>query len=177
MLELGDFVMTHLAYALYLTISIGMTIWVARALSSNGEVFLLRSFGQDTELATSTNRLLVIGFYLVNLGFISYRLGNWEVETVYLVPEVGSRVGISLLVLGLMHFLNMILIARFGRSVKARARDQAGVGQPGFAQPGYGQPGVAQPGAGQPGVPQPGVAQPGVAQPPHDGRVGPPPLR
>jgi hypothetical protein len=129
MLELGDFVMTHLAYGLYLAISIGMTIWVARALSSNGEVFLVRCFGQDTELAASTNRLLVIGFYLVNLGFISYRMGNWHVDTVSLIPEVGSRVGISMLVLGLMHFFNMVLIARFGRAVKAWARDQAGDGE------------------------------------------------
>lgn len=138
MLELGDFVMTHLAYGLYLALSIGMTMWVARALSTNGEVFLVRCFGRDTELAASTNRLLVIGFYLVNLGFISYRLGNWQVDTVDLIPEVGSRVGISVLVLGLMHFFNMILIARFGRAVKAWAQEpdadacpgqQDGVGQ------------------------------------------------
>jgi len=38
---------------------------------------------------------------------------------------VGSRVGISLLVLGLMHFFNMVMIARFGRAVKAWAQDQA----------------------------------------------------
>ncbi len=125
MLTLGDFVMTHFAYGLYLAISIGMTIWVARALSSNGEVFLVRCFGQDTELAASTNRLLVIGFYLVNLGFISYRLNNWQVGTANLIPEVGSRVGISLLMLGLMHFFNMVLIARFGRAVKSWAHEQA----------------------------------------------------
>src|SRR5690606_591915 len=124
MLELGDFVMTHLAYGLYLVISVGMTIWVARALSSNGDIFLIRCFGQDRELAASTNRLLVIGFYLVNLGFISYRLNDWQVDTVSLIPEVGSRVGISLLVLGFMHFFNMFMIARFGRAVAAWANDQ-----------------------------------------------------
>ncbi|MDX1549403.1 MAG: hypothetical protein R3278_02545 [Lysobacter spongiicola] len=124
MLELGDFVMTHLAYGLYLVISVGMTIWVARALSSNGDVFLIRCFGQDRELAASTNRLLVIGFYLVNLGFISYRLNDWHVDTVSLIPEIGSRVGISLLVLGFMHFFNMLMIARFGRAVAAWANDQ-----------------------------------------------------
>lgn len=117
--------MTHFAYGLYLAISIGMTIWVARALSSNGEVFLVRCFGQDTELAASTNRLLVIGFYLVNLGFISYRLNDWQVDTANLIPQIGSRVGISLLMLGLMHFFNMVLIARLGRAVKAWAHDQA----------------------------------------------------
>lgn len=128
MLLLGDFVMTHFAYGLYLAISIGMTIWVARALSSNGEIFLIRCFGQDQELASSTNRLLVIGFYLINLGFISYRLNDWHVDTVSLIPEVGSRVGISLLVLGAMHFFNMLMIARLGRVVKDWVRDQeAGV--------------------------------------------------
>lgn len=128
MLLLGDFVMTHFAYGLYLAISVGMTIWVARALSSNGEIFLIRCFGQDQELASSTNRLLVIGFYLINLGFISYRLNDWQVDTVSLIPEVGSRVGISLLVLGAMHFFNMLMIARFGRVVKDWVRDQeAGV--------------------------------------------------
>jgi hypothetical protein len=125
MLELGDFVMTHLAYALYLAISVGMTVWVAHALSSNGEVFLIRCFGQDRELAASTNRLLVIGFYLVNLGFISYRLNDWHVDTVTLIPDVGSRVGIALLVLGAMHFFNMAMIARFGRAVKSWAQDHA----------------------------------------------------
>ncbi len=127
MLELGDFLMTHFAYGLYLAISIGMTIWVARALSSNGEIFLIRCFGQDLDLAASTNRLLVIGFYLVNLGFISFRLKGWHVDTVDLIPDVGSRVGISLLVLGFMHFFNMALIARFGRTVKAWAQEQAEV--------------------------------------------------
>lgn len=128
MLLLGDFVMTHFAHGLYLAISVGMTIWVARALSSNGEIFLIRCFGQDQELASSTNRLLVIGFYLINLGFISYRLNDWHVDTVSLIPEVGSRVGISLLVLGAMHFFNMLMIARFGRVVKDWVRDQeAGV--------------------------------------------------
>lgn len=117
MLELGDFVMTHLSYGLYLAISIGVTIWVARALSASGETFLMRCFGQDAELARSTNQLLVIGFYLVNLGFISYRLGDWPVGVVDLIPELGTRVGITLLVLGAMHFFNMLMIARIGRVV------------------------------------------------------------
>lgn len=123
MLEFGDFLWTHVSYAAYLAISIAVTIWVARVLSQSGEIFLIRCFGQDHELAQSTNRLLVIGFYLVNLGFISYRLGGWKVDTVDLIPELGSRIGVSLLVLGLMHFANMLLIARLGRTVNRWVRD------------------------------------------------------
>ena len=109
--------MTHLAYALYLVISIGMTIWVARVLSKSGEVFLVKCFAQDQELAESTNRLLVIGFYLVNIGFICLRLENWPYDRPDVIPVIGARVGVSILMLGFMHFFNMLLIARFGRTI------------------------------------------------------------
>lgn len=117
MITIEDYFMTNLAYGLYLVVSIGMTIWVARSLSQAGEVFLLRCFRQDEDLAASTNRLLVIGFYLVNIGFITLRLGQWPAGPVDLIPTVGSRIGVSVLVLGAMHFFNMWVIARFGRSL------------------------------------------------------------
>jgi hypothetical protein len=117
MLELGDFIIMHISYWLYLAVSIGMTVWVARTLSKNGEVFLVKCFGQDEELAKSTNHLLVIGFYLINIGFICFRLGGWDALAQDLVPYVGSKIGISVLVLGAMHFFNMIMIAKFGRTV------------------------------------------------------------
>jgi hypothetical protein len=117
MLELGDFIIMHISYWLYLVVSIGMTVWVARTLSKNGEVFLTKCFGQDEELAKSTNHLLVIGFYLINIGFICFRLGGWVPAGEDLVANVGSKIGISVLVLGVMHFFNMIMIAKFGRTV------------------------------------------------------------
>jgi hypothetical protein len=118
MLNTDDFVLANIAYALYLGLSIGMTIWVARVLSQSGKVFLVKCFGQDEELAESTNRLLVIGFYLVNIGFICTRLDSgWSVNAGGLIPNVGARVGMSVLVLGGMHFFNMYMIAKFGRTV------------------------------------------------------------
>lgn len=117
MLPLNNPMTYQISYGIYLAVSIGMTIWVARVLSRSGEVFLTRCFGQDIELATSTNRLLVIGFYLVNIGFICVRLGTWPAEQINLIPALGSRIGVSILVLGVMHFVNMLMIARFGKTV------------------------------------------------------------
>jgi hypothetical protein len=118
MLEIGGFIMMHISYWIYLVVSIGMTIWVARILSKNGEVFLIKCFGQDQELAKSTNHLLVIGFYLINVGFICFRLGSWDVlSAMDIMPYVGAKIGVSVLVLGAMHFFNMIMIAKFGRTV------------------------------------------------------------
>lgn len=114
----SDILVLNLSYAAYLAVSVALTVWVARSLSRSGEMFLIRCFGQDQELARSTNRLLVIGFYLVNLGVVCLRLDMWWRPGVNVVVDVVSRVGVTMLVLGLMHFFNMMLIARMGRTVE-----------------------------------------------------------
>jgi hypothetical protein len=111
--------MTEIVYALNLIIAIGITIWVAHTLASNGEVFLIDCFGHNPELARSTNHLLVVGFYLVNLGFITLTLSLGDEPKT--VPEavrfLSAKVGLAVLVLGAMHFFNMGAIAQFGRKV------------------------------------------------------------
>jgi hypothetical protein len=111
--------MIEICYGLYLAISVVTTILVARTLSRNGVVFLKQCFGQNAELAHSTNHLLVVGFYLINLGFIALTLslGQDPVTSADAIRFVSSKVGLAVLVLGGMHFFNMIAIARFGRKV------------------------------------------------------------
>jgi hypothetical protein len=111
--------MIELSYGLYLVISIGMTIWVAHTLSSNGEVFLIQCFGHNEAVARSTNHLLVVGFYLINIGWIllTLRYGAEPQSWAGAIKFVSSKVGLVVLVLGVMHFFNMHAIARFGRKV------------------------------------------------------------
>ncbi len=113
--------MTEIAYALYLGITIAITIWVARTLSHNGEVFLTQCFGHDATLAKSTNHLLVVGFYLVNIGFITLTLAiGAEPKTLAeAIRFLSGKVGLAVIVLGAMHFFNMGAIAHFGRRVNA----------------------------------------------------------
>ena len=61
-------------YLSYLVISIALTVWVARTLSKNGRVFLVNSFASDERLADSVNHLLVVGFYLINMGYVTLAL-------------------------------------------------------------------------------------------------------
>ena len=111
--------MTEIAYALYLAIAIGITVWVARTLSKNGEVFLVQCFGHAAELAKSTNHLLVVGFYLVNIGFITLTLaiGAEPTTMTEAIRFLSGKVGLAVIVLGAMHFFNMGAIAHFGRKV------------------------------------------------------------
>ena len=61
-------------YAIYLTICTSITIWVARTLGSHAPAFLEDSKGERSELTIAVTRLLIVGFYLVNLGVISLAL-------------------------------------------------------------------------------------------------------
>lgn len=111
--------MVETAYALYLLITIAITVWVARTLSRNGEVFLVQCFGHNAEVARSTNHLLVVGFYLVNIGFITLTLsiGAEPTTVTEAIRFLSGKVGLAVVVLGVMHFFNMGAIAHFGRKV------------------------------------------------------------
>ena len=108
-----------ISYLAYLVISIALTVWVAQTLSKNGLVFLTECFGHDEILARSTNHLLVVGFYLVNLGWIllTLRFGTPPETAIAAIQFLSSKVGIVVVALGLMHFFNMNAIAKFGRKV------------------------------------------------------------
>jgi hypothetical protein len=105
---------TVLTYALYLALAISMTVWVARTLHRSGRVFLVECFHGSAELADSVNHLLVVGFYLINIGFVSlYLKTTEEVAGARGVFEaLSGKMGIVLLVLGGMHFFNLLVFAR-----------------------------------------------------------------
>src|SRR5437773_10588353 len=106
-----------ITYLLYVAISVLLTIWVARTLFKNGRVFLVDVFHGNEALADSVNHLLVVGFYLINLGYVSLALKlGYNVDTPQSGIEALSwKVGLVLLVLGGMHFFNLYIFSRIRR--------------------------------------------------------------
>ena len=104
-------------YLTYLTVSIALTIWVARTLHKNGRVFLVDVFHGNEPLADSVNHLLVVGFYLINFGYVSMALKlGYDVTTAQQSIEALSvKVGMVLIVLGGMHFFNLFIFSRMRR--------------------------------------------------------------
>lgn len=100
-----------LAYALYLLISIPLTVLVARTLSKHGRTFLTEVFADSPGLANAVNQLLVVGFYLVSLGFVTLFLtSHADVTTAREVFELLSvKVGVVALILGVMHLTNVLV--------------------------------------------------------------------
>ena len=106
-------------YFSYLAISIGITVWVARTLHRSGRIFLLDAFHGNAELADSVNHLLVVGFYLINVGYIALALQTTSpMATLRQVIELESvKIGVVLLILGAMHFFNILVFAKMRRKV------------------------------------------------------------
>ncbi len=112
-----------LVYLPYAAIAITLTVWLARALSRHGEVFLHDVFPNKPTLATAINQLLVIGFYLVNLGWSLLLLRANEVEAQVRTPSdaialLTTRLGMLLLLLGVAHLANLYVFHRVRRGAE-----------------------------------------------------------
>lgn len=108
---------TVIAYVIYLVVSVALTVWVARTLSRNGRVFLADVLRGNEKLADAVNHLLVVGFYLVNLGFVALYLGDDETieDTRGIFEALSTKLGVVLLVLGVMHLGNVYVLNRIRR--------------------------------------------------------------
>jgi len=111
-------------YGIYLTLSLVLTVWVARTLHHHGRVFLVTAFHGDESLADSVNHLLVVGFYLINLGWVTLALktGETPMTTGDVFELLSYKLGVVLLILGAMHFFNIYV---FNRMRKNAQYDQA----------------------------------------------------
>jgi len=103
-----------ITYAVYLAISVVVTVWVARTLHSRGRVFLVEIFSGREKLADSVNDLLVVGFYLINFGYVALalRYGAKPANLQESIEFLATKIGLVLLILGVMHFGNLLVFAK-----------------------------------------------------------------
>ena len=103
-------------YLIYIAASIALTVWVGDTLYRNGRPFLVNVFKEDG-LADSVNHLLVVGFYLVNFGAaaILINTGGAPDNVADMLKQTVTRVGVVLLILGFMHFNNLMILRAIRR--------------------------------------------------------------
>ncbi len=110
-------------YAVYALISLGLTVWVAQTLHKNGKLFLVDAFHGNEAMADAVNHLLLVGFYLVNVGFVALflRFGDTPTDAQSSVEYISTKIGVVLLVLGGMHFFNMFNFAKMRTKARRTA--------------------------------------------------------
>jgi hypothetical protein len=106
-----------LTYGLYLAISFAITFWVGRTLHQRGRIFLVKCFAGNENLADAVNHLLLVGFYLVNLGYVclALRYGDKPTNVPESIEFLATKVGLVMLILGVMHFFNLFVLTHISR--------------------------------------------------------------
>lgn len=112
----------NVVYLVYAAASIALTVWLARTLFKNGEVFLDDVFADNPRMAGAVNRLLVVGFYLLNLGYalLTLRADHRMVNTTDAIETLAVKLGALLLALGALHMGNLYLFHRIRRRAQIR---------------------------------------------------------
>src|SRR5688572_13544897 len=105
------------SYLVYLGVSVMLTMWVARTLSKSGRVFLVDAFHGNAGLADAVNHLLVVGFYLINVGYVALAMkyGDKPLGVQASFEFLSTKVGMVLLILGSMHFFNLAVLSAMRR--------------------------------------------------------------
>ena len=109
-----------LGYSIYFFILLFVILYVGNTLFKSGRIFCVNSFNGDTRMADAINRMLLSGYYLVNIGYSVYILVIREEipDTKRLMEILGFKLGAIILILGMTHFLNLIVLTGIGRIKK-----------------------------------------------------------
>ena len=108
-------------YIVYLVVTISLTVYVAYTLFKNGRIFLVDIFHGNEELADSVNKLLLTGFYLINIGYAVLALkvmGNIDTAR-EMIEVLSTKTGTIILILGAMHFFNLYVFYSMRKRAKS----------------------------------------------------------
>lgn len=110
------------AYSVYLLVSIYVTVWVGHQLYKHGEIFLKEIFKHNVTMVPAINKLLLIGYYFINLGYVLVLfVHSAKLESLSnMIELLSSKLGIVIISLGIIHALNLltffIIYRRSGQS-------------------------------------------------------------
>ena len=106
------------AYIIYLACMVFIIGYVGRYFYTNGRVFIISLFGGNVSLADQINKLLLLAYYLFNIGYTFIKLRHWQkVNTIeQLLSSLARNIAVLVLILAVTHYFNMIVIYFLSRS-------------------------------------------------------------
>ena len=101
-----------LSYLVYGCISVYIIYYVGKLFHRNGRIFILRLFNQNESLADTTNNILLLAYYLFNIGYAVLQFSLWEnvMGPDTLIASISMKTGILVLILAVTHYFNIALI-------------------------------------------------------------------
>jgi hypothetical protein len=106
------------AYIIFLALMTFVIVYVGRYFYSKGRIFIISLFNGNVHLADQINKVLLLAYYLFNIGYAFIRLKQWQkVGSVdILLSSLSTNMGILILILAVTHYFNMLVIYHLSKS-------------------------------------------------------------
>jgi len=111
------YTLSNVYIAAYALLCGGLIVILLVTLHRAGDIFLRESFPDRPEVMRAVRNLLDIGFYLVSFGYVILTFQtSFPIDSFARMTEILSiKVGLFLLLMGALHFFNLLLLALFRR--------------------------------------------------------------
>jgi len=101
-----------ITYSIYIPIVVFIMLKVGWLFYKHGEIFLLHVYNHDINIVKSINNILLIGYYLINLGYGILTIAYWEqiFNTAQLISSLTTTLGRIIIALALLHYNNILFL-------------------------------------------------------------------
>ena len=104
-----------IGYAIYLIITTIIITRVGKICYQNGNIYVAQLIPNHEELCQKINQLLLVGYYLLNIGYYAMTIISWErIENpTELIEIITSKSAIIIITIAIMHYINIILLTNY----------------------------------------------------------------
>lgn len=99
-----------LSYLVYAVLMSTIIIRVGSLCYRNGNVYVSKLMPDNLELSIYINKVLLAGYYLVNIGYTVYMISTWDTikNGQEMISHIATHASQIILLLALLHYMNII---------------------------------------------------------------------
>lgn len=104
-----------IGYAIYLLITTIIIVNVGKVCYRNGNIYVAQLIPEHLDLCHKTNQILLVGYYLLNLGYCAMTLISWEQLYSFqqLIEVIAVKSATIIDTIALMHYFNIFILTKY----------------------------------------------------------------
>lgn len=107
------------AYGFFLTVAIYIIIVVGKTCYKNGNVYVMELLHGHQDLCLRINRVLLAGYYLLNIGYAATTLASWEkvITASQFVEFIAVKTALIIAIIAVLHYLNIFILTKYAHKL------------------------------------------------------------
>ncbi|MES2240951.1 MAG: hypothetical protein V4497_11905 [Bacteroidota bacterium] len=104
-----------IGYFIYLSMTIFIIIKVGKKCHQNGKIYVSSLIPNEVEMCHKINNVLLLGYYLLNIGYCSMTLISWEkiISLQQLLETIAFKAAIIICIISILHYFNLFILTKY----------------------------------------------------------------